>query len=237
MEWKSSRLVDVVNYQRANIMENCGTRIKKLMQEKDISMRQLSRIAGVSHPSVAQWLKGEARPREKPLAAMAAYFNVPPGWILFGEDAPLAAASIDDGEYLTIPLLDQFAGCGNMVVSKEMKVVQMIKVARDWFKRKASSFSSLTNLHIIVATGDSMEPTICDGDFVVVDSGQCEIKADAVYSLCYGESVYLKRVQKHPNGHILLISDNSRYSPMELAEQDGITVVGRVVLAFNVHKI
>ena len=82
-----------------------------------------------------------------------------------------------------------------------------------------------------------MEPTIADGDFCVIDSGQKELRADAVYSLCYGGGIYLKRIQSHPNGHILLISDNQRYSPMELADQDTLNVIGRVVLAFNAHKI
>ena len=207
------------------------------MQEKSVSSRALGKAIGVSGTSIVQWTNDQVKPREKALAGLAAYFGVTPGWLLFGDEAPLAASSIDDGEFLTIPLLDQFAGCGNMVLSSEMRVVQLIKVAKDWFMQRAARFSSFRNLHIIVATGDSMEPAIKDGDFVIVDTGQAAISADAVYCLCYGESVYLKRVQRHPNGHILLISDNPKYSPMELADQESINVIGRVVLAFNAHKI
>lgn len=214
-----------------------GARIKKLMDQKELSTRRLGAAIGVSGVTVHQWVTDKARPREAALASLSAFFNVPAGWILFGDDAPLASCSIDDGEYVTIPLLDQFAGCGGMVLAQDMKVVQMIKVAREWFRQRATFFTSFRNLHIVVASGDSMEPTIADGDFCVIDSGQKELRADAVYSLCYGGGIYLKRIQRHPNGHILLISDNARYSPMELGDQDSLTVVGRVVLAFNAHKI
>lgn len=218
-------------------METTGTRIRKLMQEKGISTRTLGKAIGVSGASIVQWTNDKTKPRENALAGLAAYFGVTPGWLLFGDDAPLAKSSIDDGEYLTIPVLDQHAGCGSMVLSQEMQVVKMIKVAKEWFRQRASSFTSFKNLHIVVASGDSMAPTVNDGDIVIIDSSQKEIRSDAVYSLCYGDSVYLKRVQRHPNGHVLLISDNPRYSPMELGDQDSLTVVGRVVLAFNAHKI
>ena len=214
-----------------------GQRIKKLMEQKGLSTRKLGAAIGVSGVTVHQWVTDKAKPRETALANLSAYFGVPAGWILFGEDAPLAGSSIDDGEFITIPLLSQCAGCGNMSLPQEMRGVQMLKIAREWFRQRAAFFTSFRNLHIVVAAGDSMEPTIKDGDFVIIDSGQKDLRADAIYSLYYGGGIYLKRVQRHPNGHILLISDNARYSPMELSEQDTINIVGRVVLAFNAHKI
>jgi SOS-response transcriptional repressor LexA len=207
------------------------------MDERGISQRELAKLVGVSHVSVHQWRTDTATPSKDRLSKLCAVFHVPVGWLLYGDEMPLADSSMADGKYLSIPVLSQCAGCGTGVLSEDMSVVQLIRVAKEWFTRKASGFTSLRNLHIVVASGDSMEPTVSDGDFVVIDSGQKTISTDAVYCLCYGDGIYLKRIQRHPNGHILLISDNSKYRPIELAEQDNVNVIGRVVLAFNVHNI
>lgn len=71
---------------------------------------------------------------------------------------------------------------------------------------------------------------------MIVDSSVKTITADAVYAIQYAGSVFIKRVQSHPDGTVLLISDNEVYKPIVVNNPETLTVVGRCVLSFSVRR-
>lgn len=79
--------------------------------------------------------------------------------------------------------------------------------------------------------GDSMVPTIYDGDFAFVDCGDQAVRDGNVYLLRYGDGFRVKRLMKRFDGSIVLVSDNKKY-PDELVTEDQaaqfVTVLGRV---------
>ena len=97
------------------------------------------------------------------------------------------------------------------------------------------SFSSLDNLRFMAAFGDSMEPTFRDGDALVVDTGETEVKTDAIYVILIAGILFVKRFQRRPDGDILMISDNKKYEPHVLKNDapQPFKVMGRIVLAFD----
>ena len=218
-------------------MATTGERIKALMQERQLSTRRLGAIVGASGVTVFQWCSDIAKPRGERLAKLAEFFGVTPGWILFGEEQQLSSSSVDGGDWVSIPVLAQEAGCGGGAPAEDIQLVRMLRVAKTWLRSKATPFSSFKNLHILTASGDSMSPGIEDGDFVIIDSSQTTFREDAVFALSYGCGIYLKRIQRHPGGSILLLSDNQKYPPISLVEQENITVVGKVILAFSARKV
>ena len=84
-----------------------------------------------------------------------------------------------------------------------------------------------------------MRPTFDDGDVLLVDRGITEIKIDAIYVLSLNDELYIKRLQRRPNGSVVMISDNKNYEPYTIAESelDRFKVLGRVVLAWNAHRL
>jgi len=78
-------------------------------------------------------------------------------------------------------------------------------------------------------TGDSMFPTILDGDIVVIDTSEREIRiGDKIWAVVYGTTGYIKRIRPMPDGSVKMLSDNQNVPP-ETAYDGELSVVGRVV--------
>lgn len=75
-----------------------------------------------------------------------------------------------------------------------------------------------------------MEPTIRDGDIVVVDCSAQTVERDGVYIFTFGNETFIKRLQRMPDS-ILVKSDNSLYSMWEIpsSRTQDLHVHGRVI--------
>ena len=82
-------------------------------------------------------------------------------------------------------------------------------------------------LSAIAVAGDSMEPTLRDGDEILVDRRPRPLRA-GVNVVRLGDALLVKRLDPGRPGRIMLISDNAAYAPLECAH-DEVEVVGRVV--------
>ncbi|MFD1840583.1 S24 family peptidase [Paracidovorax cattleyae] len=76
--------------------------------------------------------------------------------------------------------------------------------------------------------GSSMEPTIADGDTVLVNVTRKDIVDGDVYALRVEGGVIIKRVQNDLGGRLRLINDNAVFKPVEVRHAD-VDVIGRVV--------
>ena len=83
---------------------------------------------------------------------------------------------------------------------------------------------------IITARGDSMEPTIRDGDQILIDTSVSEVRDNGIYCVVYGNMLLVKRVHPRMNGSLQLISDNDVYPPEEVSAGDvpSLSIAGRV---------
>lgn len=80
--------------------------------------------------------------------------------------------------------------------------------------------------------GDSMEPTLADGDSVLISRAQTTIIDRKIYALAYDGKIYCKRLFK-AGGELVLRSDNPAY-PEIRAPIGQIQIIGRVVWAAKV---
>jgi len=128
---------------------------------------------------------------------------------------PLVYEGNEDG--IVIPLLGNAAsaGYGNELDDDDTPV-RYVQVPRH-----LSKFPHLASLPI---KGDSMEPTLHDGDLVVCDGGDWD--GDGIYVLKTHDTFYVKRVQVTSQGYEV-ISDNKMYKSItESAES--LSIVGKV---------
>lgn len=94
---------------------------------------------------------------------------------------------------------------------------------RDMFK------GPLTALKVVRGSGDSMQPTIHDGDFVLIDTSRKAIdEQDVVWAVSYGELGMIRRLRQMPNGGVLLMPDNPVVRPAEAYDGE-LHVLGRVI--------
>ncbi|CUR48465.1 prophage MuSo1, transcriptional regulator, Cro/CI family [Alloalcanivorax xenomutans] len=117
-------------------------------------------------------------------------------------------------------------------------VIDTMRVSKTWLRANVS-YTAIENLGLVTGLGDSMLGTFSDGDVLLVDLGVNEVKLDAVYVLSLHDELYIKRVQRRPDGSFLMISDNEKYPPyvIENGELHAFNVEGRVLLAWNARKL
>jgi transcriptional regulator, xre family len=59
-----------------------GERLGELLIERNISQRKLSRIIGVSSPTISDWVKGKVQPTADNILLVAEFFDVSTDYIL-----------------------------------------------------------------------------------------------------------------------------------------------------------
>jgi phage repressor protein C with HTH and peptisase S24 domain len=87
------------------------------------------------------------------------------------------------------------------------------------------------HLALIECTGDSMEPTLHDGDELLVDLSITTLRAGGIYILRSAGALLTKRVSLRLDGTALIMSDNPRYPTETVRRGDptDIDVVGEVI--------
>lgn len=96
---------------------------------------------------------------------------------------------------------------------------------------KALTATPASNLSIVRVEGDSMSPTLNDGDDILVDLGDCgERLRDGIYVLRVDDALVVKRLALSPMGRRVTVqSDNPAYSDWPDRGLDEINCIGRVI--------
>lgn len=216
--------------------------IREAMRAKNLTQQQVADKLGVSRQAVQRWCQGFPPTMER-LNALASFLGVTVGYLTGSEKANDVTiikgleTPVRSDEFVRVPVLDVAGACAGDVESlgeENAKIVGAVDFYKP-FLRQQSGVTSLSNLDIINTVGDSMEPTISRRSFVLVDRNQRNLYSDGIYCLNISGSVYIKRVQRRPDGSIKVISDNSRYDSFVIEPQDSerTVVVGRIVYVFN----
>ncbi len=137
-------------------------------------------------------------------------------------------------EYAFVPraLARPTAGGGSLETSGETE--GCLAFRREWLGRKTRT--SPDSLRIMIVSGVSMQPTIDNGDIVLVDEGAQgkELIEGRVYVIRKGDDIYVKRYQKGV-GELLFRGDNRATDYQDVivrpGDEDGFAVIGRVLWA------
>lgn len=219
-------------------MSAVSERIKGLIASSGLSIRELARRLNVSNVSLSQWAAGKYKPSEEGLEALCEYFSVPPAYILYGDGNEPAAQSIAlSNDTVAIPLLDVQGSCGigQDIQSGFVALIRFVRVSYEFIRRYCSS-ASPRSLQLLTCTGDSMEPTLSEGDCVLVDVSQKNPTSDGIYAVVLNNRIFIKRIQFVLDG-FLLLSDNPKYQPISVTEADSLTIVGRCYVGLAIKKL
>ena len=92
------------------------------------------------------------------------------------------------------------------------------------------------SMTIIRVDGESMEPELRDGDLVMIDGSQRQLR-DGLFVVSVDQRLFVKRVMVTGRSRAMLASTNPAYPPFEITvpdedddvSQDGAYIVGRIV--------
>jgi hypothetical protein len=86
------------------------------------------------------------------------------------------------------------------------------------------------DLSLIAVDGDSMDPTLGDGDDIMVDhSAASRPLRDGIYVLRMDDVLLVKRIAMGPSGKLSIRSDNPQYPDWEDVSTESVNIIGRVV--------
>ena len=197
--------------------------IKRIRLEHGLSQSELGKIAGVSDKAVSTWELGLKTPRMGAVEKMANYFGITKSAIV--ADAPMTSLQkpvVPPGfmpmpEMVQVPLIGSIA-CGTPITA-EQNIKSYVGVPAAW----RADFA-------LECHGDSMAPTICDGDVVCIRS-QPEVEQGQIAAVRIGEEATLKHCY-YQNGVVQLIADNPSVCPPMVytgSDLDEIEVEGLAV--------
>ncbi|MBF0454642.1 MAG: helix-turn-helix transcriptional regulator [Magnetococcales bacterium] len=163
-------------------------------------------------------------------------FNKEPGWMdAPPEPPPYREASQDMldafSEFILIPRYQVTASMGpGESQPDEDQINGHLAFKNIWLQKRRLNPRYLT---IIDAVGDSMHPTISNGDVLLVDLRQKEPVDNRIFVLRMENQLYAKRLHTRPNHAIHIQSDNPLSPPFEVNREDseGVDIIGRVVWA------
>lgn len=105
------------------------------------------------------------------------------------------------------------------------KQFRALAFCRKWLGIHGLEARDLTAMQI---RGNSMEPTIRNGDTALIDLGQKEIVDGDLFLVRDAGASLLKRVQRQLGGKLRLVCDNPNYPVVECRES-AVEIIGRVV--------
>ena len=205
--------------------------LDRLLTEKGVDYAQLSARIGRNPAYIQQYIKRGSPRRlgEQDRARIAAYLGVSEA--LLGGPALRVAAPTPRArgrDLVLVPKLAIGASAG-LGASVDGEAVEG-EVAFDprWLRDLGADPRALS---IIRVEGDSMAPTLGDGDDILVDGGDAAARLrDGIYVLRMDDVLMVKRIARAPGpGRVSVISDNPHYRSWDDLPLSAIRLVGRVI--------
>jgi phage repressor protein C with HTH and peptisase S24 domain len=204
------------------------------------SVHAFSKRAGVSDSTLRGYLKGNMPAADTALIiADAAGVNL--DWLISGRDPQIKAPmeptmegqSVDSrgrsvSDFAFVKRLDVRASAGSGAIAIHEDTVELLAFQADWLRSRHIRPEAA---RVLTAKGDSMEPTIRDGDILLVDTSISRVRDNAIYIVVYNGNVLVKRVNLKRDGSLVLMSDNERHVAEEvpLDEVPDLHIAGRVM--------
>jgi phage repressor protein C with HTH and peptisase S24 domain len=205
-------------------MENVREELDRLIQKRNYGYAAISRLLGRNPSYVQQFIK-RGSPRkldDEDRKTLASFFGVDEQ--VLGGPANLVLDGL-----VEIPVLDVEASAGFGAVAASENAQTRFGFDERWLRSLTAAKSA--SLSIVRVMGDSMEPTLSDGDEVLVDaSDHASRLRDGIYVLRADDALVVKRVAIKPGGkQITIASDNPAYPTWNDMDRSEVHVVGRVI--------
>jgi phage repressor protein C with HTH and peptisase S24 domain len=208
-------------------------RLRARARQLDIPPAHLAEKAGVNRSFVYDILRGRsAHPSREKLATLADLLKVDLDWLLHGiGEVEGVSPFIENPDETFVAIAHAGARPsmgGGAVVEEEHIQGRNYHFRLSWIRQGLGA--SPSQLRVLHVEGDSMHPTLQDGDTVLVDLSRRSPVPPGIFVLHDGIGLVAKRLEHIPNSDppaMRVISDNPIYGPYERTA-DEIHIVGRI---------
>lgn len=201
--------------------------LERLCAERGEDFAGLSRLLGKNPAYIQQYIRRGTprRLKEEERRKLARYFGVAES--LLGA-TPWPGPS---GGLIPVTRSPVRASAGPGAIPSDERAQPYFAFDERWLRILTGA--SPADLSMIRVEGDSMSPTLNDGDDILIDRRACgEQLRDGIYVLRVDESLLVKRLAIHPMGKRLTVqSDNPAYPDWPDCGMDDVHCIGRVIWA------
>ncbi len=210
--------------------------IENFLKEKDYKLEVIADMTGASLSSVGHYKTGYRTPKDDFIDKFISVFNLDdeekeklklavaldrtPDVIKRKLNSTPNVKKINE-ELIKIPV-KAIASAGNGYLNFE-EDVKTVMIRKNGFDE---------NCYLIEVSGNSMEPLIQDGAYIVVDPREIELIDNKIYVVDYNGQTYIKKVLKNEKiKAIILKSINTEYEDIYIVDEmlNNFSIKGRAV--------
>lgn len=208
-----------------------GQRIEKLVDLFE-TQKAAAEYVGHAPKTLQNWISGNTVPAFDVLAQLAEAKKVSLQWLATGKgpmrDGDVVPAGVvADFSYIPRYAVRAGAGSGQLVESENL--LGFLAFRTDWIRTRLRR--NPAHLAVLEAFGDSMHPTIADGDIMLVDLSEERVRGPAIYVILAGNEAIVKRIELTMEGWLVVKSDNPAYETRTLKgeQAEEFRCIGKVV--------
>lgn len=193
------------------------------------TVASVAELVGIKRQSLTEILQGNATPTVGNFEKLCALLKVRPAVILEVDDEdPVAPEHPDVGSgFVAINEIDLSYGLGATFIDGLVVKETVRYFAIDWLRQYTKARPD--QLFFAPGMGNSMSPTIDDGDVMLIDtSDKSPLFAGLIWACTMGGMGMVKRIRPKPDGSIILGCDNPNV-PEDVVADGELHIVGRVV--------
>ena len=210
-------------------LDTVASRLAAFRLHLGLKQREMADALEVPFSTYQKHELGPATPKAEQLHRLAE-LGCDLNWLFTGSRAgtsPVPTPPVSNDTYSYVPRYDIAASAGPGAFTSDEQVIDRVPFRTDWIRRSLGL--DPRQLVLVTARGDSMFPTVSGGDLLLVDTHVNRLQDDAVYVIGLGDGLHVKRLQAAKAG-VLITSDNPRYAPLELNDEEASTlrIAGRV---------
>ncbi|MFC4294741.1 helix-turn-helix transcriptional regulator [Novosphingobium tardum] len=202
-------------------------RLLALVAEQGVTLSGMSALLGRNTTYLQQFVrKGSPRKlEENDRRTLAQFFGVDEAELGGSDDSrgQFAGQRRASADWVDIPRLPLGASAGPGSLAADALPIGHLRFSSRWLKRHGLDPAQLS---VIEVEGDSMDPTLRDGDEILVDRAPRTLHS-GVHVIRLDDVLLVKRVER-AGEQVRLISDNRAYPDAERSLHD-VEIVGRVV--------
>ncbi len=216
------------------IVTNIAQRLKARAFQLDMTPAAVAETSGLNRSFIYDIIRGKSvRPTRSKLQKVADVLKVDVAWLIDGDgtlEGEEPKIYSPDTTFVGISGVKAkaSAGGGTIVHAEDEQVSKMYHFRQSWIENELDA--NAKQLRILRVTGDSMMPTLNDGDTILVDMGRKSPYPPGLFVLHDGMGLMAKRIEHIPSSEpprISVTSDNPNYSPYECL-LDEVNIAGRI---------
>ena len=189
--------------------------IKEQMKRHGIDRNKLVNDLGLKYTTVSDWINGKTYPRIDKIELMANYFHVEKADLVERKPTNLHRPA----GITKIPVLGQIA-CGDPITADENI---------EGYRETIADLLPSGTVFYLKAKGQSMEPTIPNGSYVLIREQPTVEDGEIAAVLVDNDSeATLKRI-KHQGNIVMLMPDNHEYDPIILSDDYTGRIIGKAM--------